>query len=324
MSRKIIDPYYLLFVALVLAACAQPEPTPTVAVLPTPTSTPSAPLVILLAPPDSDPQLAAVAAELISSYAVTNGLQFEQRSLLNPAELPTSLSKLVVLAPDPGTAALVSGLPQTQVVTIGFTVENAGPNIVGIPLGGADSASSAFIAGYIAAISAEDWRAGMLYTESSAALVNDFTSGAEYFCGSCAPFLQPLIEYPVAAQAADAQNWQSAADQLVSQLVKVVYLAPELEAGGAAQYLASSGVLIIGSGAPPAEIANSWVVSVSSDQASALREVLTLALNGQPFESTSSLSLTNANPNLFSESRQANVATVIQDLMSGYIQLPVD
>ena len=314
----------ILSLALALVACAQPTPTATVSPLPSPTQTPAAPLVILLAAPESDPNLVAVASELASNYAASNGMQFEQRPLLNPAELPVSLAKLIMLAPDQGAVALASAAPQAQVIAIGFSPGGVVPNLLSIPLSGDDSPKIAFIAGYVAAISAEDWRTGMLYTGGDTSIVNDFVAGAEYFCGSCAPQSPPLSEYPVAAQATDAQNWQSAVDQLLAQSVRVVFLSPEMEANGAGQSLANSGILLIGNGNPSAELANSWIVSIASDSSGALRELLPLALNGQAIEPANSITFTNANPNLFGASRQANVQRVIDDLLTGYIQLPTD
>lgn len=323
MNHRVSTFFLFLTFALALVGCAQPGPTATPTVLASPTPTPTIPLVILLAPPESDANLVIVVSELSAAYAAANGMQFEQRSLLNPAEMPSSLEKLIVIAPDPGVAALAATAPQAQVIAIGFSPDASLANLTSLPLGGDDANQIAFIAGYIAAISAEDWRSGILYSSASAAVLNDFIAGAEYFCGSCAPVSPPFIEYPVAAQA-DSANWQPAADQLLAQFVKVVYLTPELEASGAAQYLASSGVLLIGSGTPPAELANSWVVSVTSDPVAALRQLLPVALEAQPLQPVDSLSLLNANANLFSESRQIYVQRIIDDLTNGYIQLPND
>lgn len=314
----------VILCAFILGGCAQQPATATPTSLPESSLTPSVPLIALLAPPDSDPSLVAVASEVATAYASANNMQFEQRALLNPADLPPSLSKLIVLPPDPGASALAAAAPNAQVIAVGIASEGSPANLTTLALGGNDDAQIAFVAGYIAALSAEDWRAGIMYTGTSASNVNDFVAGVEYFCGSCAPFSPPLSEYPVAAQAADPQNWQSAADQLLAQFVNVVYLTPELEASGAAQYLVNSRVLIIGNGTPPEELSNSWIVSVSANPAEALRQLLPLALNGQPAESVNSLSLAHANANLFSESRQADVQKVIEDLLSGYIQLPAD
>lgn len=323
-KRRFSSFLFFLCCAFIFVSCAQASPTALPTDLPTSTPTPAAPLIILLAPPDSDPSLVAISSEIASAFATSNGMHFEQRSLLNSADLPSNLAKLIILAPDPGAAALVSAAPQAQVIAIGFSLDSGSSNLVSIPLAGNDDAKIAFVAGYLAAISAEDWRVGILYTGANAPNVNDFFAGVEYFCGSCAPVSLPLVEYPISAQASDTQNWQSAADQLLAQFAKVVYLTPELEDSGAAQYLANSGVLLIGSGTPPAESANSWLVSVASNPLDSLTLLLPSALNGQPLQPMNSLALANINVTLFSEPRQANTQRVIDDLLEGYIQLPTD
>jgi hypothetical protein len=249
---------------------------------------------------------------------------FEQRPSLSANEMPTSLTQLIVLAPDPGVMSFASAAPQVQVIAVGISISDAPSNLQSIPLGQSNSAQVAFIAGYIAAMSAEEWRAGMLYTANSSIDVNDFNAGAAYFCGSCAPVSPPLIEYPVAAQATDSQNWQSAVDQLIAQQVKVVYLSPEMGTSSAAQYLSSFGVLLIGNNSPTPESANSWIVSIEAAGSDALRESLTAALNNQPASSNSSILLTNQNTEFFSASRQVNVQGVIDDLFAGYITLLSD
>ena len=301
----------------------QATPTPTLAPIPTASPSPAAPLILLLAPPESDAGMAATSAEIAGAYAASNSMQFEQRSLLNPSELPAGLTKLLILAPDPGAAALANAAPQVAVLAIGFVVENPPSNLQVLSQGETDSGAAAFVAGYAAALSAEDWRAGMLYTPASAAIADDFIAGAEYFCGACTPVAPPYVDYPQAVEASDVQNWQAAADQLLAQSVRMVYLAPELENSGAAQYLASYGALIIGSGMPPAEIAANWLASISADPVAALRQQLPLALEGQPLGVVSSLAITNANPDLLSLAKQSYIQLVINDLLSGYIALPV-
>lgn len=313
----------LLLLSFLIAACATPAPTTTPTLAPTLSPTPNVPLVILLSSPDSDPALLAAASEIASAYTSEHGMQFEQRTILNPADLPSSLAKLIVLAPDPGVSALALAAPQAQVIAIGFSTEANIANLSSLPMATNNEAQTAFIAGYISAITADDWRAGMLYTASSASAVNDFVAGAEYFCGSCAPLAQPLIDYPVTAQT-EIQNWQAAADLMLAQSIQVVYLAPELEGSGAAQYLADLGTLLIGSGAPSTDLGDVWVVSITSDVTAALHQLLPLALDNQPPQSASSILLKNVNLSLLSESRQAFVHQVIDDLQAGFIQLPTD
>jgi hypothetical protein len=279
-------------------------------------------LALLIVPPQADSGLASIAVEVLTQYAAEHQLRFEQREMLDSTQIPAETVKLVLLAPDPGASALTAALPSAQIVTIGFAPAEHAANVISLLATGASPDSAAFIAGYTAALLAQDWRAGMLYTGASQSLVNDFQAGAEYYCGSCVPLAPPEAEFPMAAQATDASNWQSAADLLLLNFTRVVYLAPEMEASGAGQYLAGFGVLLIGSGAPPADLQANWVASVSADPAAALRQQLPAALDGQQPSSGSSLGLTNINTGLLSEAKLGNIQLMIDDLQARLLTLP--
>lgn len=316
-----------IFIVLLLSACSfgGAEPTATLAV-PTvapATATVQVPLVFLLAPSGSDPSTAAFAAEVAGQYALNNGMSFEQRDTLAASEIPPSLAVLLILAPDPGAVELAAAAPTARVITIGFAPASPASNIVSVlNASSASSNAAAFIAGYIAELTAEDWRAGMLYTPASAGLVEDFIAGGEYYCGACNPVAPPSVDFPSAAQASDAVNWQTAADELLLQSINVVYLAPELEASGAAQYLATYGVLIIGYGTPPAEISANWLASINADTDGAVRQQLSDALAGVPLSQSSAIRITNAHLGYLSQARIDNIQIVIDDLLAGYIVLP--
>lgn len=317
--------FALIAASAVLSACSlgSAQATPTVeiptAVAATPTAQP--PLVLLLAPAASDAVTIAFAADTAAQYSATNGFAFEQRTALTPAEIPANLAVLLILAPDPGAAELAAAAPSARVITLGFAPATPAANIVSISSASASGNAAAFIAGYIAELTAEDWRAGMLYTPATANLVEDFIAGGEYYCGACAPVAPPYSDYPTSAQAMDTTNWQAGADELLFQSVQVVYLTPELEASGAVHYFASYGVLVIGSGSPPAD-ANNWLASINADTSGAMRQQLSDALAGVPLVETSAISISNALPSQLSQARIDNIQAVINDLLAGYIVLP--
>ncbi len=259
--------------------------------------------------------------EIASTFASSHGMQFQQLDRLSTTEMPSNLATLIVLGPDPGAADLAAAAASVQVIAVGFTPTAEQPNLQTVLGLGTQSGAAAFIAGTIASITAPDWRVGMLYSRASADLVQNFEAGAEYFCGSCIPEGPPYVEYPQAVQAADVTNWQAAADELLAQSVKVVYLAPELEGSGAAEYLAGFGVLLIGSGSAPQGQETKWLASVSSDAVAELREQLPKALAGEAVNPVSPLAINNANPNYLSEGRMAYIQKVIEDLLNGYIDL---
>jgi hypothetical protein len=323
---KFAQKVFGLAVISLLCACsfggAQPTATLEVPTLAPATATAPPSLVLLLAPEGSDATTLAFAADAAATYANSNGLAFEQLVAMTQAELPPNLAVLLILAPDPGAAELAAAAPTARVITLGFEPAVLAANMVSISTASASSNTAAFIAGYVAELTAEDWRAGMLYTPATAGLVEDFVAGGEYYCGACMPVAPPYIDYPAASEAADITSWQAAADQLLIQSIQVVFLTPELEASGAAQYLADYGVLIIGYGAPPAELSASWLVSINADTSGAVRQQLANALAGSPLTQSSAVGLTNPNPAYLSQARLDNVQLVIDDLLSGYLVLP--
>lgn len=310
-----------LLLALLLSACSlgAADPTTTVelptAAPPTPTTEPG--IVLLIAPEGADAALLAEAQAAASGFAAAQGLQFEQRAGLTAAELPATLQAAVLLA-DTGLQELASVAPQVRFITVGFAPAEPLPNVTSLSAAAAAAGSldAAFIAGYIAAMSANDWRTGMLYGASDAPLVAPYSAGAAYFCGACVPAGPPNSTYPIAVQAAP-DNWQAAIDQFMINFVRVVYITPEMENSGAAQHLASLGIMLIGTSAPPADVAHQWIASVSARSGDSLQTQLQQALAGQAPNVASGLAVEHVNPSLFSPSRLEFVQLTIEELLSG-------
>jgi hypothetical protein len=324
LRTKTLRKLFFLLLAVTLTACgsaATPTVTPHIVPTSAPTVTTAVPTLLLVVPPDADPALAAVAGEVAAAYAAERGLVFEQSSALDAAAIPSNVTKVAYFPNASFDPALVSS--PISLVAIG-QCESAATNVIALCLTGNASEQAAFVAGYVAALTADDWRVGMLYSPASASTADDFQAGAEYYCGSCIPLSPPPGEFPLASQAADPTNWQSAADELLLNFTRVVYLTPEMATSGAATYLANYSVLFIGTGTPPDALVGSWIASISADPADALRQQLLAALDGQIPAASGSLALTNMNSAYISEARLANIQTVIADLLSGFILLPTD
>lgn len=276
-------------------------------------------IILLIAPDGVDPGLLAEAQAAASGFAAAQGLQFEQRAGLTAAELPATLQAAVLLA-DTGLQELAAAAPQARFIAVGFVPAESLPNVTSLSVApAAGSQDAAFIAGYIAAMSANDWRTGILYGPADAALVDPYRSGAAYFCGACVPAGPPNTRYPVAAQATP-DNWQAAITQFAIDFVRVVYITPEMENSGAAQYLAGAGVLLIGTSAPPAEAAHAWIASVSAQAGESLQTQLQQALAGQPSSAAQGgVAVQHINASLFSQSRLEFVQHTIGDLLSGLV-----
>lgn len=315
-----------ILLAVLLVGCGNSGAAATATVppvvLPTATPTSPPPIAILLVPEGADAAVAAESGAILQSYAAENGLAYEQRGSLAPAELPANLSLLLALSPTPNLGELAAAAPQARVIALGFDPGTAAANLEIFNLSGSSSDQAAFVAGYGAALATDDWRIGVLYSAAEITLANAFVAGAEYFCGSCEPLAPPYQDYPLAQQS-DPANWQAGADQLISLGVRTIYLTPAMEVPEFEAYLASWGVAIIGASAPSEAAAGSWMFSVTADPLAALRQGLPAWLRGQATGGvTTSLALSHVNEGLFSAARQTHVQQIISDLLAGFIVLP--
>jgi len=320
---------WLLPFAILLAACssgassqAPAESTPTIP-QPTQTPTPLPRLALLIASPDIDPQLLAETEQIVRAYAGEQALSFEAPASLSSGNLPEGLELVVTLGANETLSALANAAPQARFVAINAGEQIDAPNLQMISLAGQAAEQAAFIAGYTAALSTDNWRIGLLHTPATVHLAEAFIAGMQFFCGSCIPVSPPYNDYPQTAQVDGPQNWQSGANILIGQSAATVYLTPELEIPEIQQYFFHQNVLLIGTSLSSPDLAAGWLASVASDPLAGLRHQLPLALAGLPLSDTpSSLTLSEVNNLILSEPRLLHINEQITDLLDGYITLP--
>lgn len=203
---------------------ASPMPTRTVSATPTlapsPTPTPQPPAAVLLVAPDAEAWRAPAAAWL-EALAQAQGYRF------------------VVVAPE-------QPLPPHTVVAVGVgvvppTTEEARRLVLALPPeadaagaqvlrpGAAAPEARAFLAGEIAVLITEDWRAGLVGVEDEQNLAQAFTDGGRYFCGLCRPLHPPFVAYPQYALApanASAEEWGATVARLRQAGVTTFALTP--------------------------------------------------------------------------------------------------
>jgi hypothetical protein len=320
-----------LLIGLVLAGCSQGNSTPneTVSVeTPTatvvtedPTATPSPPVLVLLAGPESDTAtLAAVQAEA-EQIALEREMVFEYRQILTAESAPENLQLVIVLPPANDLAGLAAALPQTKLVALNVPGVTSGSNLVSF---GGEQASDvqAFMAGYIAAVQSDDWRVGIIYMgdEAGRTYQNAFLSGAIYFCGFCNPYFPPYYEYPIYYEVpigSSPEGFQAAADDLIGKGVNTVHLAPGAQTEELFRYLAERNIRFVGTEAPPAGLETNWIASVVTSGEIDLRQVINQVLNGQvEVESNASIQITFTG---LSTARVTHYNEVLQQLVSGVI-----
>ena len=308
---------------------ATTAPTATFTPLPSPTALPER--VILLAPAGSDPTLAGEMQNLLGGLASQEGYILEVKAGLSEMDFGEDLRLVVALPPDTGIANFAAAYPSVQFFAIGIPGVQAGGNLSVIGAGGDRPDQQGFMAGYIAALVTPDWRVGVISagdTGPGRAARQGFLNGAIFFCGLCRPAYPPFVQYPdyyEVPSTASQTDKQAAADYLIGQGVKTVYVYPALADEALLLYLAQAGVNLIGSGAPPASVQNNWIASIGVDWVSAVQEAWSNWSDGEAFGGGSSaLTLSNQNPNLFSPGRQNLAEKILADLTAGYIDSGVD
>ncbi len=230
-----------------------------------------------------------------------------------------------VLALQPADAAgLTAAYPGSRFVLV--TTEEVSPaenlTVIHMPV-----LQQAFLAGYTAAMAADQWKTGMLSRADTAAgpqIRDAFINGVRYLCGNCAPRYDPNLplNYPVYAEALPGA-WQAGLDALVAQGVLALYVDPSLETGELDSAVGAAGIhLVTGLSAPENYEGPGGLliarVTIGVDEA--LREVWPDLMDGTPGRTlTAPLSIKEWNNNFISSARIRLVEETRLQLEEGWI-----
>jgi hypothetical protein len=335
----------LVLMLFSLAACAAPvtttpAPAPTLTpseapvILPSqtasatitlPTATQTPPRVILVAPPQADGDIKLDLRSALTEMAAAAGFGLLEQTSLSTADLDESTRIVIVLPPFSDLNSLLARAEHTQFVAVGISGLPAAANLTVIGASGFRPDQQAFLAGYMAAITSQDWRAGALtdpspegQTASSA-----FENGVRFFCGLCKPSFPPFFTYPQTFQVAvpaDKESWTAAADQLVGRGVQVVYVAPGISSPDLLQYLMDAELNLIGGMPPPYVLRSNWIATVRADPVQALRKLWNDLLAGKGGQQIPMpLVFTDTESGLLSAARQRLVQETLDKLVLGTI-----
>ncbi len=328
--------FLVSIVLVLLAACsgaATPEPLlPTATAVLPPTATPiSKPLVILILPADMPQEESQQYQALVYTLAQENGMRFQVRNTLTVEELRAELPALqvvIALPPDPGLAMLAAAAPEVQFLAVDIPGLTAGGNLSVI--GGSDHPvdKQAFLAGYIAAMIAPEWRAGILSqreTPGGESARTAFTNGYRFYCGYCRSpnFTQPAYDYPIVVRIpTDALEGEyiGYAAALLDYMVKAAYIYPEVATPDVIGYMAQYGVLMVGQELPSEEVRPYWIASIQPNVVPAIRSAFADLLAGRGGQAIPTpLYLTDVNPNLLTEGKLRLAQEVLDGLQNGTI-----
>jgi hypothetical protein len=258
-------------------------------------------------------------------------MEFKSVSDFTQLDFNEAVRVVTVLAPDPGVAELAAAHSEVQFLGIGIPGLQTTNNLSSIGADGERPDRQGFLAGYLAAVISDDWRIGVISpsdTPSGQASRLGFINGAIFYCGLCRPVYPPFIQYPQYAEipsSAGQAEWQAAADNLIANAVKTVYVFPGAGDNGLLDYLAQAGLKIIGGIPPAADLNDRWVASIQPDLSAPLREIWTSLINGEGGKNLAiPIMITQQNEQLFSLGRQGLVGKLLAELSADYIDTGVD
>jgi hypothetical protein len=308
--------------------------TPTSPPVPTASPTPiSLPLTILVLPADLPRLESDRYQSLVYDLAKANGMRFQVRNVLTPADLAfegPALKVVVALPPDPGLVSLAASAPAVQFLALGIPGLDASANLSSVGAAGLPLDQQAFLAGYIAGLVAPEWRVGILSrkdTPGGDTAVTAFSNGYHFYCGDCfnPNFPQPFFHglYPIIVRIpaeAPERDYSGYADLLFRNFVKVTYLYPEIATHNLLSYMAQNGMLLISQTLPGEEMRPNWIASIQPDLTAALQNLFPqlVAGNGGQVVPTP-LFLTEVNPDLLSDAKMRLVQAVLTGLQNGTI-----
>lgn len=238
-----------------------------------PSPTPAADRVVLIRSAGVDPNLAAQAETTLRELAASSGLEFETRETLINNEVSSDMKVVVFLERPENLGSLAASAPATQFVALTRDDWNPGENVSVIRQ---REENIAFMAGYLAAMLAPNYRVGALLTADAASFNQAFSNGVYYYCGNCAAQIFPLNTYPLTATqpaGSPPSAWQSSFDQINASKINVLFVAREAYSPELFTYLAGKDVALIGGQSPLEEGRSRWVVTLFADGIAPLRTI---------------------------------------------------
>jgi hypothetical protein len=324
---------FVLILLLVTACGNRAEPPATAAPMatdtpvPAPVLTPTAgtPLAVLVVPPDLDPDTSNLYQKTVYDLTQQAGYRFQVLNSMTTADLNPALKVVIAVSADPGLAQLAAAAPQTQFLAINIPNITPGGNI-SVLAGDVQTDIAAFLAGYTAAMTTEDYRIGMMMPKDNAqaiAALNAFAKGMTYYCGSCQPVYFYNWKYPQYIEipsTEDVNNYDAYADILMSQYkVGNIFLYPDIYTQDLATYIGTTGTSMIGT-VSPEQVPAGWMMTIQPDVVKAIQNAWPQLTSGQGgLTIQSPLGLADVDPSLLSEGKQRLVEETLQKLQAGQI-----
>jgi hypothetical protein len=320
-----------LWLVLLISACQMvpalsPTETPTPTVIPTETTVPATPtpepLRAVWVSADQG-ETSQQAAAVVQQLAQDTGLQFESVQSLDVNQINDAMRVIIINAPNMDLGVLASAHPAIQFVAITDANLQAAGNLSIIK---PNSRQVLFAGGYLSMMLSNDWRAvGLIAIDTP--LGTDaawaYFNGGGYFCGSCSPLVPPYAQFPLLvnlSSATDAAGWEAGYQAIESNRFNVAFIDGTITDPEVYNRLASRGLMLLGSGIPPAGLENVWAASIQEDIAGTLEKIWPDLTAGKSVGSlNAALQLTHVNSTLLGEGKIQAFQEMADELMQGLI-----
>ncbi len=257
--------------------------------------------------------------------AEESGLVVENVNQISEEDIQSDVFLIFVFEDDPGIENYASRFTEIQFIGVGISNITPSSNISLIGENGLRKDQQAFVAGYISAMVAEDWRAGVVSigeSEENGAIEEGFLNGARYFCGLCRPAFPPFYEYPQSTHLdSNGQGWGSVVGIIRENKLGVIYLAPIGVFESTVSEWTQIDSAIIGDGPRPEIVPESqWMAAVQFTALEGLQTIWNDLLAGKGgFQIQWELQIVEVNRDLLSSGREQEALALIEDLAAGFV-----
>lgn len=302
-------------------SAVQADPSPARTATPSVKPEPSV-LLILGNPGDGHPIGAEALLSIISEMAASDGLTIERSS--DPTSIdPASLAAVLAFEQEvvSEVSSQLTGKP-ILLITSGPAVVTGDP-VFNLYFPDLALERQAMLAGYSAALITYDWRVAALTAPAEDHLRKAILQGASYMCGLCRPSLPPYASYPLSFQiepGASTGQMEGITAEMSQRGVETVVVSPEILQRDLAVLLEQNGIQVIEMGSIDTVPAGAWAASVQYSFEAALAQIWPALLSGdQPTAALIPLSISDRNPDLFSDARLRLAEQAAREISTGMI-----
>jgi hypothetical protein len=318
----------VLSAAFLLGGCqlgaGASTPTPAATAIPTlpPVVIPTdaAGRIILVTPPGVDAARQQAVQPVIEELAKGAGFAVETRTDIPTGVIAGNWKVVYMLGSLPNQDELAASAPGTQFVAFDGVQMQPAANVSFLKV---NTAFRAFMAGYIGALVAPDWRVGGLLPAESPELSDAFINGGQYWCGRCNQANPPFANFPNAQTQVEGSSplkWQESVVELQKVGTEVIYMSPEATSPELLVSLAGQNFTFIGSATPPDQVRDKWIATLTQDQTGTLQKIwpdLIAGVGGKTYDVA--LQITDINPYYLSDGKVRLINETLDALTAGTI-----